>query len=84
MEIRPIRNDTDHEAALREIESLWEAKLGTREHDRLEVLSILVSHYEAEHHPVEPLDPITALKTFVAERNLSCKDLESILGLDTA
>jgi hypothetical protein len=34
MEIRPIRNDDDHAAALREIEKLWGAAAGTEEGDK--------------------------------------------------
>ncbi len=42
MLIKPIRTETDHEAALREIERLWGADAGTPEGDRLEVLTTLV------------------------------------------
>jgi len=42
MEIRPIRNDDDHAAALREIEKLWGAAAGTEEGDKLDILSTLV------------------------------------------
>jgi hypothetical protein len=72
MEIRPIRNDADHEAALREIESLWDAKPGTKKHDRLEVLAILVQHYEAEHRKQFADGPLTAegrLRRLGLERN---------------
>ena len=50
MEIRPIRSAKQHQAALDEIERLWSAKLGTREHDRLEVLATLGEDFE-ERHP---------------------------------
>lgn len=46
MDIRPIRNDEDHAAALREIEQLWGAETGTAEGDRLDVLVTLVEAYE--------------------------------------
>ena len=39
MVVRPIRNDTDHAAALRRIEELWEAPEGSEDSDELEVLS---------------------------------------------
>ena len=38
MDIRPIRTDADHVAALKEIERLWGAKSGSRNGDKLEVL----------------------------------------------
>jgi HTH-type transcriptional regulator/antitoxin HigA len=46
MEIRPIRNDDDHAAALREIEKLWGAAAGTEEGDKLDILSTFVEKYE--------------------------------------
>ncbi len=55
MDIKPIRNDRQHRAALKEIERLWAAKPGTTAHDRLEVLATLVEDYEDKHHPVHPL-----------------------------
>ena len=59
--ITPIRNDEDHETALAEIESLWNAAPGTPDADRLDVLITLVEAYEEEHHPILPPDPIDLL-----------------------
>ena len=42
MEIRPIRTDKDHRAALAEIEELWGALSGTPEGDKLDILVTLV------------------------------------------
>lgn len=58
MQIRPIRNDADHEAALRETELLWGAEIGSETGDRLEVLVTLVDAYEAKRWPIAPLDPV--------------------------
>ena len=46
MQIRPIRNDKDHRAALAEIEKLWGAPIGTLEGDKLDILVTLVETYE--------------------------------------
>jgi HTH-type transcriptional regulator/antitoxin HigA len=54
MEIKPIKNAADHAAALREINGLMSAELGTPEGDRLDVLATLVEAYEARHFPMEP------------------------------
>ena len=54
MEIRTIRTEQDHEAALAEIERLFDAAAGTADGDRLDVLVTLVASYEARQHPVEP------------------------------
>ncbi len=47
---------------LAEAERLWSAKAGTLEGDRLDVLATLVDAYEAEHRPMEPPDPVEAIK----------------------
>jgi antitoxin component HigA of HigAB toxin-antitoxin module len=39
MEIRPIRTDNDHRAALAEIDACWGAAEGTEEGDRLDAWS---------------------------------------------
>jgi HTH-type transcriptional regulator/antitoxin HigA len=61
MQIRPIKTKADHRTALKEIERLMDAKPGTSAGDRLEVLTTLLDHYESQHEPVEPPDPIDAL-----------------------
>ena len=49
MELQPIRNDAELQAAIKEIDSLWNARVGTREESRLEALAILVERDEDEH-----------------------------------
>ena len=61
-EVRPIRSEADYEAALVEVERLWGARAGTRDGDRLDVLATLIDAYEAEHDPMDPPDPIEAIK----------------------
>lgn len=80
MDIRPIRTERDHRAALKEIERLWEAAPGTRAHDRLEVLGTLVAAYEEAHHPIEPPDPVDAIRFRMEQLGLDRKDLEDCIG----
>ena len=80
VEIKPIRSRTNYEAALAEVEKLWGAKLGTREGDRLDVLATLVDAYEAAHYPLDPPDPVEAIKFRMEQQGLSRKDLETIIG----
>jgi HTH-type transcriptional regulator / antitoxin HigA len=82
-EVRPIRTKRDHEAALKEIERLWGAKTGTPEGDRLDVLATLVDAYEAEHCPIDPPDPIEAIKFRMEQQGLTRRDLEEIIGTRT-
>ena len=53
MNIRPIRTDADHLAALKEIERLWNAPEGSDDHDKLDILATLVEKYEESRWPVE-------------------------------
>ena len=82
-ELKPIRNEADYEAALAEIEHLWGAKSGTPEGDRLDVMATLIDAYEAEHYPMDPPDPIEAIKFRMEQQGLTRKDLEPIIGTRT-
>jgi HTH-type transcriptional regulator/antitoxin HigA len=61
-EVKPLRSKADYEKALKEVEQLWGAKAGTPKGDRLDVLATLIDAYEAEHFPMDPPDPIEAIK----------------------
>jgi HTH-type transcriptional regulator / antitoxin HigA len=80
MDIHPIRNDRDHAKAMRQIEKLWGAAAGTAEADALEVLVTLVDAYEAKHHPIDPPDPIEAIKFRMEQKGLTRADLEPMIG----
>ena len=82
-EVRPIRTKRDYEAALKEVERLWGAKAGTSEGDRLDVLATLVDAYEAEHYPMDPPDPVEAIKFRMEQQGLTRRDLEEIIGTRT-
>ncbi|MBI3971219.1 MAG: helix-turn-helix domain-containing protein [Chloroflexi bacterium] len=82
-EIRPIRNEADHADALAEIERRWGAPAGTSEGDRLDVLATLVDAYESEHDPMDPPDPIEAIKFRMEQQGLTRRDLEGVIGTRT-
>lgn len=62
MELKPIRTETEYEAALKEISSLLDASVGSKEVELLDRLSSLVEEYEEEHYPIGPPDPIEAVE----------------------
>jgi HTH-type transcriptional regulator/antitoxin HigA len=82
-DIRPIRTKKDYEAALAEVERLWGAKLGTPDGDRLDVLATLIDAYENTHEPIDPPDPIEAIKFRMEQQGLTRKDLEPMIGTRT-
>jgi HTH-type transcriptional regulator / antitoxin HigA len=80
MKIQPIRNESDYDKALAVIERLWGATPDTPNGDRLDVLMVLVEAYEAKHHPIDPPDPVEAIKFRMEQMNLTRKDLEPLIG----
>ena len=80
MEIKPLNTEADHDEALTEVDGLFDAKPGTPEGDRLDVLATLVEAYEERHHPIPPPDPVEAILHHMESQGLTRRDLEPILG----
>ena len=80
MDIKPIKDEARYGKTLAEIEQLMDAKLGTPRGERLDVLTTLVEAYEARHHPIDPPDPIDAIRFRMEQYGLGRKDLEPYIG----
>ncbi|QLG45292.1 helix-turn-helix domain-containing protein [Costertonia aggregata] len=80
MNIVPIRTEKDYQKALERLEVIFDAKLGTKEGDELEILSILIDNYENEHFPIEMPDPISAIRFRMEQMGLKQKDLVEMIG----
>ena len=80
MELRPIRTEADYQAALQDIEQLFDASPDTPEFDRLDILSTLVEAYEKMICPIDLPDPIEAIRYYMETRGWSRRDLESCIG----
>ena len=80
MDIKPIKTKADYQAALKEIETLMQAKPRTAMGDRLEVLVTLAEAYEAKHYPLDLPDPVEAIKYAMEIKGLTVKDLEPMIG----
>lgn len=78
-EIKPIRTAADHQAALAEIERLFDAPPGTPEADRLEVLTVLSTAWETRHFPLEDADPLDALTFAMKAQGRSQSDFAEVL-----
>ena len=82
MEIRPIRTDKDHKAALTEIESSWGAPESSEQGDKLDVLLALVEIYEAKRWPIDlgkRFDPIDVLNYAIDELGHTQAELAELL-----
>lgn len=82
MNIRPIRTENDHKAALRELSAYFsnEPEPDTEDGDRFEILATLVEAYEAKHFPIEAPDPIEAIQFRMEQAGLTVKDLVPFIG----
>ena len=80
MEIKPIRTKADYERTLREIERLWGAEEGTPDGDRLDVFATLVEAYEQKHFPIDPPDPIAAIRFRLEQQGLDPRALVGVIG----
>jgi HTH-type transcriptional regulator / antitoxin HigA len=79
-DLQPIRDRETHQAALSEIERLFDAPSNTPEFDRLEILITLVEAYERKHEPILPPEPIEAILYYMESRGLTRQDLEPAIG----
>lgn len=82
MEIKAIRTEADYLAALQQVSMLidLDPAVDSPDGERLDVLGTLVQSYEAKHYPVDPPDPIEAIKFRMDQSGMSVKDLVPYIG----
>jgi HTH-type transcriptional regulator/antitoxin HigA len=80
MEIKPIKTETDYTNALKRLETIFSAEIGTTESDEADVLGLLIDEYEKKHYPIEAPDPIEAIKIRMEEMQLKQIDLVNEIG----
>jgi HTH-type transcriptional regulator/antitoxin HigA len=80
--IRPIRSEAEYESALDEIERYFdgEPKKGSTEADRFDLLALVIDDYERKHWPIDPPDPIDAIRYGMERSGRSQADLGRLLG----
>ncbi|MDZ7697648.1 MAG: ImmA/IrrE family metallo-endopeptidase [Deltaproteobacteria bacterium] len=77
---RLIKTEEDYEKAMSRIEMVMGAEPGTPEMDELELLTALVEMYEDRHFPIDPPDPVEAIKFRMDQIGLRQKDLIPFIG----
>ena len=80
MNIKPIKSETDYRLALKRLEEIFDAPIGTPEGDEADILGLLVDEYEKKHYPIEAPDPIEAIKIRMEELQLKQVDLVDAIG----
>ncbi|WP_293882051.1 helix-turn-helix domain-containing protein [Sphingobacterium sp. UBA1498] len=80
MEAKLIKTEEDYAQALDRLEVIFDAKIGSKEGDELEVLGLLIYKYETEHFPINLPDPVEAIKFRMEQLNFTQNDLADVLG----
>lgn len=81
-EPRVIKTEEQYRSYLAEVEQLLAQteKLSPEENERLELLTLLIESYESSNYPIEPPDPIDAIKFRMEQQNLKQADLVPYFG----
>ncbi len=77
-----LRTEAEYEAAIAEIERLLDkdSERGTQAFDRLELLSVLVEHYEEERYPMEGVTSQEAVSFMLEQKGMTRADLDEVMG----
>jgi HTH-type transcriptional regulator/antitoxin HigA len=80
--IRPLRSEADYEAALAYIERYFEnePEPGSPEADRFDLLALVIEDYEKKHWPIDPPDPVEAIRYRMETGGYGQSDLGRLLG----
>jgi HTH-type transcriptional regulator / antitoxin HigA len=80
--IRPLRSEADYDAALSEIERYFDKapKPGTAAADRFDLLALVIEDYERKHWPIEPPNPVDAIRYRMETAGFTQADLGRLLG----
>ncbi|HHT0484543.1 TPA: helix-turn-helix domain-containing protein [Klebsiella pneumoniae] len=79
---RIIKNSEEHAAAMARLIELASGDLqpGTEDFDELELLGLLIEHYESREFPMDKPDPIEAIKFRMDQQGLSHADMKQYIG----
>jgi len=82
LKYKVINNETRYKEYTRILEDLVFSdgkRPGIR--DEIDLLTLLIKKWDAEHNTFEEVDPIRLLHSFIADHKLRSKDLAGILGI---
>jgi HTH-type transcriptional regulator/antitoxin HigA len=80
MKINPIKTNSDYQNALKRLEVIFDAVIGTHESDEADILGLMIDDYEKKHYPIEAPAPIEAIKIRMEEMKLKQVDLVNEIG----
>ena len=80
MNAKIIKTEAEYDEALKRIEVLMDAEPGSPEEEELELIGLLVEHYELEHYPIGSPTPLEAIEFFMDQKGLTNADMMQYLG----
>lgn len=84
IQLTPIRTEADYQAALKAAEAFFDAPTepdpDSEEGASFDALVTLIEAYERKHYPIDPPDPIEAIKFRMEQQGLTVKDLTPMIG----
>jgi HTH-type transcriptional regulator/antitoxin HigA len=80
MKAKILKNEREHQAALRLVDSLWDAPKGSAQAAECELWAHLIDAYEQTRHSIAPPDPIDAIRFRMEQMGLEGADLAKIIG----
>ncbi len=79
--LRVIKSEQEYELALEKAYSLMQIdSLTDKQADDLDLLTLLIEHYEESHYPILPPSPIEAIKFRLEQMGKPESELSKILG----
>lgn len=80
MNINLIKTDADYQKALKRLEVIFDAKIGSLESDEADILGLMIDEYEKKNYQIDAPDPIEAIKIRMEEMQLKQVDLADVIG----
>ena len=62
-----IKNLRNYQKALKRLEVIFDAAIGSQESDEADIHGLLIDDFEKKHYPIEVPDPIEAIKIRMEE-----------------
>lgn len=76
-----IKNRGQYDDYCTQLENLLTEENNETLQDEIDLLTLLIEKYDEEHNTFNEVDPITLLRSFMAEHHLKPQDMVSILGI---
>lgn len=77
-----IKNKTQYNKYYKQLESLLESETGNKSlQDEIDLLTLLIETWDADHNTLEDVDPIRLLQSLMYEHEMKPKDLVPVLNV---